>query len=34
MVPPTDEIRGLCTHIAGDLLEVRDLILAAIGASG
>ena len=28
MVPPTDEIRGLCTLVALDLFEVRDLILA------
>jgi HAD superfamily hydrolase (TIGR01509 family) len=28
MMPPTEEIRGLCTHIAGDLFEVRDLILS------
>jgi HAD superfamily hydrolase (TIGR01509 family) len=28
MVPPTDEIRALCTLVARDLFEVRDLILA------
>jgi hypothetical protein len=32
MVPdildPTDEIRGLCTYVVGDLHEVRRLILA------
>ena len=28
MVPPTDEIRALCTLVARDLFEVRDIILA------
>jgi HAD superfamily hydrolase (TIGR01509 family) len=29
LLEPTDEIRGLCTFVAGDLHEVRRLILAA-----
>jgi HAD superfamily hydrolase (TIGR01509 family) len=29
LLPPTDAIRGLCTFIAGNLHEVRELILAA-----
>jgi HAD superfamily hydrolase (TIGR01509 family) len=29
LLPPTDGIRGLCTFIAGDLHEVRELILTA-----
>jgi len=28
LLPPTDEIRALCTLVAGDLHEVRELILA------
>jgi hypothetical protein len=27
LLEPTDEIRGLCTFVVGDLLEVRRLIL-------
>jgi HAD superfamily hydrolase (TIGR01509 family) len=30
MVPPTEEIRGLCTMVAGDLFEVRDLVLTQL----
>jgi HAD superfamily hydrolase (TIGR01509 family) len=26
LIPPTDEIRGLCTHVAADLHDVRRLI--------
>jgi HAD superfamily hydrolase (TIGR01509 family) len=29
LLPPTDEIRALCTLVAGDLHEVRRLILAS-----
>lgn len=29
LLQPTEEIRGLCTLVAGDLHEVRELILAA-----
>jgi beta-phosphoglucomutase-like phosphatase (HAD superfamily) len=29
LLQPTDEIRGLCTFVASDLFDVRDLILAA-----
>jgi beta-phosphoglucomutase-like phosphatase (HAD superfamily) len=29
LLPPTDEIGGLCTLIARDLFEVRDIILTA-----
>jgi HAD superfamily hydrolase (TIGR01509 family) len=29
LLPPTDAIRGLCTFIAGNLHEVRELILAS-----
>lgn len=29
LLPPTDEIRALCTHVAGDLHEVRELIVRA-----
>jgi beta-phosphoglucomutase-like phosphatase (HAD superfamily) len=30
MVRPSEEIRGLCTLVADDLFEVRDLILAEV----
>jgi HAD superfamily hydrolase (TIGR01509 family) len=30
IVQPTDEIRGLCTLVAGDLFEVRDLVLTEL----
>ena len=33
LLPATDEIRALCTLVAGDLHEVRELILAARGRS-
>jgi hypothetical protein len=29
LVPPTDEIRGLCTHIAADLHDVRRLVVGS-----
>ena len=33
MVPPTDEIRDRCTLVAGDLFEVRDLLLTELAFS-
>jgi len=32
LLPPTDEIRRLCTHIADDLFAVRDIILRPAAA--
>jgi hypothetical protein len=29
LLEPTDEIRALCTFVARDLHEVRDILLAA-----
>lgn len=31
LLEPTDEIRGLCTFVAGDLLEVRSALLTTWG---
>jgi hypothetical protein len=30
MVQPTEEIRSLCTLVAGDLFEVRNLVLTEL----
>lgn len=30
LLEPTDEIRALCVHVARDLHEVRDMVLAAL----
>jgi beta-phosphoglucomutase-like phosphatase (HAD superfamily) len=34
LLQPTQEIKGLCTLVAGDLFEVRDAILTAVAQHG